>query len=135
MKTPYRGGGKKFGSGFGGGAKPWKREGGSDRGNGHMVMHSAVCVTCGNTCQVPFRPNGSKPIYCSNCFKRDERGPAKRFDRPSFGDRRSTPSRSFDRPSFGDDRRETSSGNGKIEARLSAIEEKLDMLLEMLTEE
>lgn len=43
-------------------------------------MHDAVCVTCGNNCQVPFRPTAGKPIYCDNCFdrssvvKKDSRG-------------------------------------------------------------
>lgn len=31
-------------------------------------MFEAVCDECGNTCQVPFRPSGDKPVYCSNCF-------------------------------------------------------------------
>ena len=31
-------------------------------------MFEAVCDECGNKCQVPFRPSGDKPIYCSNCF-------------------------------------------------------------------
>lgn len=28
----------------------------------------AVCASCGNDCQVPFRPIAGKPVYCSNCF-------------------------------------------------------------------
>ncbi len=32
-------------------------------------MHKATCDDCGNKCEVPFKPTGSKPIYCSNCFK------------------------------------------------------------------
>lgn len=31
-------------------------------------MFDAVCNECGNNCQVPFRPSGDKPVYCSNCF-------------------------------------------------------------------
>jgi CxxC-x17-CxxC domain-containing protein len=31
-------------------------------------MYSAICTECGNKCEVPFRPTGGKPIYCSNCF-------------------------------------------------------------------
>jgi CxxC-x17-CxxC domain-containing protein len=36
-------------------------------------MHSAVCTACGKRCEVPFRPTGEKPIYCSSCFEK-ERG-------------------------------------------------------------
>jgi CxxC-x17-CxxC domain-containing protein len=28
----------------------------------------AVCSNCGKKCQVPFRPDGEKPVYCKDCF-------------------------------------------------------------------
>ncbi len=31
-------------------------------------MFDATCDECGDKCQVPFRPSGDKPVYCSNCF-------------------------------------------------------------------
>lgn len=31
-------------------------------------MYSAVCATCSNACEVPFRPTGLKPIYCRACM-------------------------------------------------------------------
>ena len=31
-------------------------------------MHGATCAECGERCEVPFRPTGDKPVYCSNCF-------------------------------------------------------------------
>ena len=31
--------------------------------------HKAVCDACGATCEVPFIPNGKKPVYCRNCYK------------------------------------------------------------------
>ena len=34
-------------------------------------MHDAVCTQCGKQCQVPFRPTGSKPVLCSECFRPD----------------------------------------------------------------
>lgn len=33
-------------------------------------MHSAVCDECGKECTVPFRPTSSKPVYCSDCFRK-----------------------------------------------------------------
>ena len=33
-------------------------------------MHEAVCDKCGKDCQVPFRPSGDKPIFCSDCFEK-----------------------------------------------------------------
>ncbi|MBU1349240.1 hypothetical protein KJ781_04205 [Patescibacteria group bacterium] len=31
-------------------------------------MYSAVCATCRQDCEVPFRPTGAKPIYCRSCM-------------------------------------------------------------------
>jgi CxxC-x17-CxxC domain-containing protein len=39
---------------------------GYDRGS--REMFSATCASCGREAQVPFRPNGMKPVYCSECF-------------------------------------------------------------------
>ncbi len=35
---------------------------------GRREMFSATCASCGREALVPFRPNGSKPVYCSDCF-------------------------------------------------------------------
>ncbi len=35
-------------------------------------LFDAECEGCHTRCQVPFRPNGKKPVYCSNCFKKEE---------------------------------------------------------------
>ncbi len=39
--------------------------------NDRPEMHQATCATCGKSCEVPFRPTGSKPIYCSDCFRKN----------------------------------------------------------------
>lgn len=44
-------------------------------------MFQAVCANCGNTCQVPFRPSGDKPVYCNQCFADRDDG----SNRRSFG--------------------------------------------------
>jgi CxxC-x17-CxxC domain-containing protein len=33
-----------------------------------VELFDAICAKCGNACQVPFRPNGQKPVYCRACF-------------------------------------------------------------------
>lgn len=42
----------------------------SNRGGGshRPTMHRTTCAECGNSCEVPFRPTGEKPVYCSDCF-------------------------------------------------------------------
>ncbi len=53
------------------------------------AMHKAICADCGRSCEVPFRPIGDKPVYCSDCFGRKEDSGGNRFERrdsrPSFG--------------------------------------------------
>jgi CxxC-x17-CxxC domain-containing protein len=44
---------------------------GYDRGP--REMFSATCARCGREAQVPFRPNGAKPVYCSDCFTSERR--------------------------------------------------------------
>ncbi|MBU1127296.1 hypothetical protein KKF11_03040 [Patescibacteria group bacterium] len=57
------------------------------RDSGRSSLFDAVCDECGKNCQVPFRPSGDKPIYCSDCF--EKRGGRDRRDssRRDFGDR------------------------------------------------
>lgn len=33
-------------------------------------MFTTTCDSCGKEARVPFRPTGSKPVYCSDCFRR-----------------------------------------------------------------
>ena len=35
-------------------------------------MHQATCSGCGSKCEVPFRPTGDKPVYCSDCFSENK---------------------------------------------------------------
>lgn len=52
------------------------------------VMHQATCAECGKKCEVPFRPTGDRPVYCSSCFDIQGGGNSGRSgDRKSFGDR------------------------------------------------
>ncbi len=37
-----------------------------------LEMHTAICDKCGKKCEVPFKPRGSKPVYCSDCFRKGE---------------------------------------------------------------
>ena len=63
------------------------RGGGSYRGrdSGRRQMHKAVCDECGKNCEVPFKPSGGKPIYCSSCFEGKEGGGSRRSSRRGSG--------------------------------------------------
>lgn len=103
------GGRRSFGGGrsFGG----HSNYGRDDRGD--RQMFKVVCSNCGKDCEVPFKPTGDKPVYCSDCFEkmggRDDR---RSFDRPRYSDR--------------------SSSEDKYKAQLESINIKLDKILSLL---
>ena len=80
-------------------------------------MYPAVCDKCGRECQVPFSPDGSKPVYCSNCFEKN-RGGGQRRD--SFGG-----GRNFDNKGAG----QSQNLNGEV---LASINSKLAQILELM---
>jgi CxxC-x17-CxxC domain-containing protein len=59
-------------------------------------MHKTNCSKCRTQCEVPFKPNGKKPVFCSNCYVRDE---AQQSGGGSFEKRSYGPERSFSRES------------------------------------
>jgi CxxC-x17-CxxC domain-containing protein len=59
-----RGEGGTASGGYSGGSYS---SGGFDRAP--REMFSATCSSCGREAQVPFRPTGAKPVYCSDCFR------------------------------------------------------------------
>ncbi len=122
-----KGGSYSRGSGsrsFGGG-RSGNRSFGGDRGGsrggfgrGQLEMFDAVCSKCGNECQVPFRPTGSKPVFCSNCFRKED-GAGVGNNSGSF--RKERPS-SFD----------GASGAGVSAEQFNQINAKLDKILTVL---
>ncbi|MTI81749.1 MAG: zinc-binding protein [Firmicutes bacterium] len=47
-----------------------QRNNGGGRPRQQREMYPAVCAECGVETQVPFRPNGTRPVYCRDCFGR-----------------------------------------------------------------
>lgn len=116
------------------------RGGGFRPGNRPVTMHKAICSNCGQNCEVPFRPTGEKPVYCSNCFGkmrdaegggrgRDDMGRDDRRDRRDFGgaprgDFGNAPRQNFDAPK--------SNGNAEVVRQLEMVNSKLDRLIRAL---
>ena len=69
-------------------------------------MFSAVCSDCGNECKLPFEPKFNKPVYCSECFEKNEPRKSNRsnFDR----DRPRSRNQEFQRPRYERDNRSRS---------------------------
>ncbi|NQV90059.1 hypothetical protein HQ487_01475 [Candidatus Uhrbacteria bacterium] len=129
-------GGSSFGGSRGGSSYGGNRGGGSSFGGnrggfgGDKPSFPARCNECGNSCTVPFKPNGSKPVLCRECFRGSEGGSSDRFDRkPSFG---GSNDRSEDRP------RHRPTGPAPIgpslKSEIMSINQKLDQILNILND-
>jgi len=81
-------------------------------------MHDAICDSCGDRCQVPFKPTSGKPVYCSECFEK-EGGGSKRNNRDN--------NRS-ERPARSDNNHEIE----QIKTELFALNTKMDNILHIL---
>lgn len=47
-------------------------------------MHNVICDKCKKECQVPFKPTGEKPVYCSDCFRKNDRSYDSRSQNSGF---------------------------------------------------
>ncbi len=77
--------------------KPQERSSDMDRGVDHKtgkMQYKAVCAECGKTCGVPFKPAGERPVFCSECFARQQHSGG---EEPRFQKR----SRDFKKPAPG----------------------------------
>ena len=98
-----------------------RSRGGRDFGR-ERQMFKATCSNCGKECEVPFKPTGSKPVYCRDCF---------RTMRPS--DSRSNYDRSSRKPNFENSNR--NSAYPQYKEQFEAINIKLDKILKLLNPE
>ncbi len=143
FKKKFTKGGPPGGFSRGGGSRPsFGDRAGSRRQDSRgfdapKELYKTSCAKCQNACEVPFRPNGMKPVYCKDCFVRDDerspRGgagaPRDSFQKKSFGN---------DRPSYGSDRApvRTAAPDFRIDAilkELQSVNAKLEALSDQLS--
>ncbi|MEA2037835.1 MAG: CxxC-x17-CxxC domain-containing protein [Nanoarchaeota archaeon] len=43
-------------------------------GRRELEMTKVTCASCGDECEVPFKPTSNKPVYCRDCFSKKEGG-------------------------------------------------------------
>jgi len=55
------------------------------RNSGRPAMHRAICSECGKDCEVPFKPTGDKPVFCSDCFRSKRNAEPRRFSGKDSG--------------------------------------------------
>lgn len=128
--------GDKRGGGFNKGAFRPSFGGGKSFGGGRppLEMFSATCASCGKICEVPFKPNGKKPVYCKECFAANG-GPEPR-EGGNDRNERFAPRRDFDRPRPAfrpDSRPEGGAGLGELKRTIEAMNSKLDKLVSLMS--
>lgn len=111
------GGGSRFGGGrgFGGGGRSFGRD---DR---PREMHHATCGNCGKDCEVPFRPTGERPVYCSDCFEKMGNGEPRRSEGRGFDRGPSRENRSAGGGNTADYKRDFESLNAKLDRILNLL--------------
>jgi CxxC-x17-CxxC domain-containing protein len=55
------------------------KTGGFERRAPKFELFDVTCDKCGKDTQVPFKPSSGKPIFCRDCFGKND-GPKKRSD-------------------------------------------------------
>ena len=96
------------------------RMGGGDR-PGFQKTFRVTCDKCGKDCDVPFKPTGDKPVYCSDCFRKNGNSEKKSKKYDDFQE--------FDRM---EKKAPNSQSNEELKKRLDDIEEKIDKILDSL---
>lgn len=110
-----------------GGRAPVKRSGGFKGAprrdfSTPAEMHQATCATCKKTCEVPFRPNGKKPVFCRDCF------PSNKGDTPTRTFSSARP-RSGGATSYSES---TEHRGGDLQSQIEKLSLKLDALIRMV---
>jgi CxxC-x17-CxxC domain-containing protein len=113
---------------FGGSRGP-RSSGGRD--DGPKEMFDAQCSKCGNRCEVPFRPNGKKPVFCRDCFVREDGGDS-RDNRNSYVKKDFAPKRDFDRPKPAFAPRHEDNSMRDMTRELESLNLKLDKLVRLM---
>jgi len=79
-------------------------------------MFKVTCAECGRSCEVPFKPTGDKPVYCSECFGQSDK-------------QRNKPARSFESGRSGGDFSKSTGDFNSLNAKLDKIIQSLNILV------
>jgi len=121
------GGGNKFGNSN-------DRSDRNDRPSANSEKFSATCTECHKSCEVPFKPSGDKPVYCSDCFTK-RLSEEKKGKNRGGGDHRSEspkPPREQRSPRHDASRGQNDMALSNMQRQLANLEEKLNRVLEII---
>lgn len=129
------GGRPKFGNKFGGG-----RDRG-DRSERRREFFPAVCFECKKNCEIPFRPTGDKPVYCSDCFEKQGHSSGGNFNPSAQAGRGDRQTGDFQRDSHREreyqpenTRTQNDGGIDALKRQLSTLESKVNRILEIVSQ-
>lgn len=109
-----------------------KRSVGNHDGNRRETENfKTICTKCGGQAEVPFKPNGSKPVFCRDCFSSQAVDYAKSPRPVPFSNTK--PTRRFDRnsePSHLENR--SGSDYKSLLNKINNLESKIDAILTIL---
>lgn len=83
-------------------------------------FYSATCANCGRECEVPFKPTGSKPVLCRDCYRNNNGSDNRNFGR-----------RDNDRPNY--DKTPSAAPQPDYQRQLDELNVKVDKILEILS--
>lgn len=114
-----------------------QHEGGNrynDRGPKEVQLFKATCTTCGKPCEVPFRPDGQKPVLCRDCFSSKNSSPTsnERFGKPNRDNnapRYENRSETFRQPAAST---QTGTDHADMLRKISSLENKVSEILTLL---
>ena len=43
------------------------------RDDGPRDLHKVKCSECGTDAEVPFKPDGDRPVYCRECYQKQRK--------------------------------------------------------------
>ncbi len=116
--------------------KPRFESRGNDRGDRFenrgpkkdVELFKTTCTTCGKPCEVPFRPDGSKPVLCRDCFAQKNASPASTYGQNDRFTHDRKPERSYESPRPNTPTVDISA----LTRQIGALETKVNEILELL---
>jgi len=116
-------------------AKPQRS---NDRGERkEMQLFQTTCTTCGKSCEVPFRPDGTKPVLCRDCFSKKNEGGNGSFEKRERFSPSDRPQRKPERD-FGGERPARPQAPAGVDysnlvKQITTLETKVNQILELLS--
>ncbi|MES2623626.1 MAG: CxxC-x17-CxxC domain-containing protein [Patescibacteria group bacterium] len=101
------------------------------------TIFKTVCDVCHKPCEVPFKPNGKKPVLCDACFAQTRDTPSNAYARQKDKTVFETPENFVAAPYTGGNSMSTAQSTevkiAELKRELSSANAKLDKLIDMFS--